>query len=83
MTTIDYNDLPADLPERPSLLAILRSWLGDLKRKRRERLTLLELSRLDNHLLRDMGINPMDVRDAYAGRNSSALFDPIRRHDHE
>ena len=34
--------------------------------------------RLDAHLLRDLGINPMDVRDAYTGRSTSILFDPIR-----
>jgi hypothetical protein len=37
--------------------------------------------RLDAHLLRDLGINPMDVRDAYTGRSTSILFDPIRPYD--
>jgi len=42
---------------------------------------LIELSRLDAHLLRDMGINPLDVRDAYNGRATSILFDPFRSYD--
>jgi uncharacterized protein YjiS (DUF1127 family) len=80
MTTIDYNELPVALPERQNLLGILREWLGKMKRRRQERLTLLELSYFDNYLLRDIGINPADVRDALDRRNAAILFDPLRRH---
>ena len=37
-----------------------------------------ELSHLDAHLLRDMGMNPDDFRDALEGRRSSVLFKPFR-----
>jgi uncharacterized protein YjiS (DUF1127 family) len=80
MTTMDYNDLPIALPERRSPGAILRNWFGRMQRRRHERLTVLELSRLDAYLLIDMGINPADVRDALDRRNSSILFDPVRLH---
>jgi uncharacterized protein YjiS (DUF1127 family) len=79
MTTIDYNDVPAALPERESLLGVLRIWFATRRRRRLERLTLLELARMDSYLLRDLGIDPMDVRDALDGRNSAILFDPVRR----
>ena len=37
-----------------------------------------ELSHLDARLLRDMGFNPDDFRDAFDGRRSSLLFQPFR-----
>ncbi len=87
MTTIDFADLPAvrppALPQQRRPFAALRTWYAGFRLRREERLTLVELSRLDAHLLRDLGINPMDVRDAYTGRSSSILFDPIRPYDRE
>jgi uncharacterized protein YjiS (DUF1127 family) len=37
-----------------------------------------ELSQLDAHLLRDMGLNPDDFRDVFEGRRTSVLFTPFR-----
>ena len=80
MTTIDYHDLPMEASlTRRRPFAALRDWYAAMQRRRNARLTMAELSRLDARLLRDIGINPMDVRDAYEGRSSSILFDPIRR----
>jgi uncharacterized protein YjiS (DUF1127 family) len=80
MTTIDLNDavleLEAPRPERGTLIGrLFRSW----HKKRMEQRTLSELSRMPVHLLRDMGIEPADVRDALDGRRSSVLYNPIRK----
>lgn len=78
MTTIDLeNFAPQSKPARKRLLA---GWFSRWRGRRAQRLALIELNHLDAHLLRDMGIEPQDVIDALAGRNSSLLFDPIRRH---
>ena len=48
------------------------------KARRARRLARFELSHLDAHLLRDMGLNPDDFRDAADGRRTSLLFQPFR-----
>lgn len=80
MTTIDYDDMTTILPERrvSGRFSLLRSWLDERRQRRRERLSMLELSRLDDHLLRDMGITRGDIRDAIRGRRSSVWLDPVR-----
>lgn len=79
-TTTDYNEVPA-LPVRAGLGGLFRAWLAGVRKRREQRLTLYELSRVDDYLLRDMGINPADVRDALAGRRTSVWLDPMRRYD--
>jgi uncharacterized protein YjiS (DUF1127 family) len=82
-TTTDYSDIPAAVPERGglNLLGLLRSWATKARQRREGRLTMFELSRMEEHLLRDMGINPADVEAAFAGRRSSVWLDPMRRYD--
>jgi uncharacterized protein YjiS (DUF1127 family) len=82
-TTTDYNDIPAAAEKRVgfNLLGLLRSWAAKARQRRQQRLTLFELDRMDEHLLRDMGINPADVRASFAGRRSSIWLDPMRRYD--
>jgi uncharacterized protein YjiS (DUF1127 family) len=81
MTTIDYND--TDFAEAPvargNVLTGLARLFRRLRERRQERAALMELSRLDAHLLRDMGIEPGDVYDALDGRRSSVLFNPLRQ----
>jgi len=81
MTTIDYNDLATDLPPRrvAGRFDLLRHWLEERRQYRRLRHSMLELSRLDDHLLRDMGISRGDIRDALRGRRSSVWLEPLRR----
>ncbi len=81
MTTIEYNDTPLELPRRRT--GWLHNWFRAIRRRRMERVTLDELQGMNPHLLRDMGIAPQDVIDALEGRNSSALFEPMRRPDRE
>jgi len=47
-------------------------------KKRAHRDARADLSHIDAHLLRMMGLNPDDFRDAAEGRRSSLLFDPFR-----
>jgi uncharacterized protein YjiS (DUF1127 family) len=49
------------------------------KKKRAQRIALRELSQLDARLLRDIGIEPLDVYDALTGRHRSIILNPIRR----
>jgi uncharacterized protein YjiS (DUF1127 family) len=65
--------------KRPRILARLKqAWMAT-RRRRREAATVVELSRLDEHLLRDIGIEPQDVHDALKQQNLSILFSPVRR----
>jgi uncharacterized protein YjiS (DUF1127 family) len=75
MTAIQ-SDLPLQ-PERPGFFAALYRAMIRHRRRRAERLTLLKLSHYDAHLLRDMGIDPLDVEEALRGGTSSLLFDPV------
>jgi uncharacterized protein YjiS (DUF1127 family) len=78
MTTMDLNEaVPGASHRGPGSLIgrLFRRW----RERRHERVTLIELSTMSPRLLRDMGIEPGDVRDALDGRRSSVLFNPIRR----
>lgn len=81
MTTIDINDRFAAATERPAREKIFARWFATWRRRRQARITLGELHRMDAYLLRDMGIEPQDVIDALEGRNSSLLFNPVRKPD--
>jgi uncharacterized protein YjiS (DUF1127 family) len=52
-------------------------------RKRRQRRSRLDLTHLDTQVLRQMGLNPDDFRDAFEGRQSSVLFTPFRHPKHD
>ena len=43
----------------------------------------MELTHLDTQVLRQMGFNPDDFRDAFEGRRSSLLFAPFRHPKHD
>ncbi|MEQ1770000.1 MAG: DUF1127 domain-containing protein [Devosia sp.] len=78
MTAIDHETI---LEEGRSLFRIkqgIANLLTAMLKLHERRKALEELSRLDDHLLRDMGLNPQDFRDAMAGRRTSILFEPIR-----
>ena len=50
-----------------------------LRERIQERAALLELSQYDSRLLRDMGIEPVDIYDALQGRRVGVLFNPMRK----
>jgi uncharacterized protein YjiS (DUF1127 family) len=83
MTTIEFPEELAPTPGRSSFArareALTRHFAAARKR-REERLVLDELRRLDERMLRDLGIEPMDVYDAlYRKRGHSVLFNPLRK----
>ena len=84
MTTMDYDDeiaigdLLARAPAPSGPFAWLRRLMEWRRQKRLQRITAYELSHLDRHLLRDIGIEPDDVEAAFNGRRSSVLFNPVR-----
>lgn len=81
MTAIDYGAVRgADTTAKPRRPRFLRMILAQFRRKRRVIRTYLELSRLDERLLYDLGIDPIDVRDALNDHSTtSILFEPMRR----
>ena len=79
MTTIDINDRFTATVPRPARSNIFARWFADWRRRRAQRITLGQLSHMIAHLLRDMGIEPQDVIDALEGRDSSLLFNPVRK----
>lgn len=81
MTTIDLNE--SSLATRHNTDAgFIRRLLARWVQRRKERATLISLSRMQAYLLRDMGIEPGDIFDALDGKHSSVLFNPIRKPDH-
>lgn len=80
MTTMDLETAligAADTTERRG--NFLTRLIGRWRRERAARTALYDLSRLDAHLLRDMGIEPMDVYDALNRKaGPSVLFHPMR-----
>jgi uncharacterized protein YjiS (DUF1127 family) len=79
MSTYDLTYERATDAEAPGLIARLRQRLAAFRHRRRQRAAALELSRMDERLLRDIGIDPQDVLDALKGRGRSVLFHPVRR----
>jgi uncharacterized protein YjiS (DUF1127 family) len=79
MTTIELNETAFEASHTHRTGWLARLWAA-WKRRRAERATLIALSQMDQRLLRDVGIEPMDVMEALEGRNRSVLFDPMRRY---
>jgi uncharacterized protein YjiS (DUF1127 family) len=80
MSTYDliFERTVADDAPRGIFGRLKGAW-SSFQRRRREHATVLELSRMDEHLLRDIGLEPMDVYDAVNRRTTSILFHPLRR----
>ncbi|WP_423065852.1 DUF1127 domain-containing protein [Devosia sp. CN2-171] len=79
MTTIEINDRFTETTTRPARSNIFARWFATWRRRRQARITLGQLHRMDAYLLRDMGIEPQDIIDALEGRQSSLLFNPVRK----
>ena len=81
MTTIETSDQPIALPRPMSLFARVYQQLVDYRFHQARRKVLIHLSNYDAHLLRDLGIDPKDVEDAFNNRSRSLLLHPIRPND--
>jgi uncharacterized protein YjiS (DUF1127 family) len=79
MTTLDYEPSLAEGRALFGLKQKIANLLAALAKRHERKEALEQLSRLDDHLLRDMGLDPQDFRDAMLGRHTSLLFEPIRR----
>ena len=73
MTNIDSAHRPASAPARPGPLAALRRAIIRNRLWHARRMTLTQLSRYDNRMLRNMGIDPEDVLEALAPLDSRGL----------
>lgn len=85
MTTLDLYDTDTPRHGNPVVLAGLKRLWASFKRTRAERKMVMTLNQLDDHLLRDIGIEPQDMIAALHGRRApSIFFHPMRRKlDHE
>jgi uncharacterized protein YjiS (DUF1127 family) len=79
MSTYDLSYEPAADAESPGLINRFRQRLAAFRHRQRQRAAALQLSRMDERLLRDIGVHPQDVLDALKGRGRSVLFHPVRR----
>lgn len=81
MTSIDHDSLPLGLDEQRTHFRQLRrisDLIAAVMQHQKRKKALREISMLDEHLLRDIGLNPQDLRDAFENRRSSMLFSPYR-----
>jgi uncharacterized protein YjiS (DUF1127 family) len=80
MSVIDFGHVP--LSGTGSRLFRIKQRIGALLaaigRVHERNKAYEQLSTLDAHLLRDIGLTQEDVRDAFEGRRSSVLFEPVR-----
>jgi uncharacterized protein YjiS (DUF1127 family) len=81
MTTMDLDELAlGDANARaPNFWTRAAAFFARHKERKLQRLTVYELSRLDPHLLRDIGIDMADIEAATLGRHRSVWLNPISR----
>jgi uncharacterized protein YjiS (DUF1127 family) len=81
MTTMDLDELAiGDANARaPKFWTRVSAFFARRKERKLRRMTMYELSRLDPHLLRDIGIDFADVEAATLGRHLSVWLNPIRK----
>jgi uncharacterized protein YjiS (DUF1127 family) len=68
---------PADGDAPQGIFGRLGAAWANLRWRRKKAATVLELSRMDERMLRDIGIDPLDVLDALNGPGRPVLFHPI------
>ncbi len=77
MTTIEFNDTAVDTSVTPTRTGWLGRWFAAWKHKRARRMTLIALSQMDERLLHDIGIEPMDVEQRAL---RTAELSPVQSH---
>ena len=78
MTTLDINHALPVSARKPGLFARLLRALAPYRATRARQRVLFHLSQQDAHMLRDIGLAPRDVEDAFNRRSFSPLLYPIR-----
>ncbi|WP_417307416.1 DUF1127 domain-containing protein [Devosia sp.] len=64
------------------LIQRARARFDDWLRSRQRRKAISDISQLDDHVLRDIGISRADIQDALDGRGGSVLFERFRANDY-
>ena len=86
MTTIDLfgpTDISDARNDQTFVASMKRLW-ATFRQNRSQRRNATRMSRLNERLLRDIGVEPEDVYAAVEGRRApSILFNPMLRLDHE
>ena len=83
MTTLEADDLLVATPSKPGLIARLWQAMEQNRERRATRRILRHLMRYDDHMLRDIGIDPRDIEDAFNQRSLSVLMYPMRPVDRQ
>jgi uncharacterized protein YjiS (DUF1127 family) len=87
MTTTDFADIayrtgaeagPIAEPKGRGMVAGIKARYAAWRQRRAGRMALVELSQLDAHLLRDIGVNAADVEAALRHRRRSIWLYPWR-----
>jgi uncharacterized protein YjiS (DUF1127 family) len=81
MTTIDFNDVPAPERVRFSLVDWLRAAFTTWRARAHHRRAMREVSELDAHLLRDIGLSWEDVDRGILGKQRSIWLNPLSDDD--
>ncbi|MGB3338740.1 MAG: DUF1127 domain-containing protein [Devosia sp.] len=74
MTTFELEDVAREQHHTSNPWGAVRQALAAMRQWHDRRRTLARISHLDEHLLRDAGLDPEDVRDALEG-DGSALWE--------
>ena len=81
MTTIDINDMPAAERVRFSLRNWMRAAFTRWRASAHRRRAMRDLSELDAHLLRDIGLSWEDVDRGILGKHRSIWLNPLSDDD--
>jgi uncharacterized protein YjiS (DUF1127 family) len=81
MTTIDINDMPAPERDRFSLRNWLRASFVAWRASAHRRRAMRDVSELDPHLLRDIGLSWEDVDRGIMGKHRSIWLNPLTDDD--
>ena len=83
MTTLEADDLLVASSRKPGLFTRLWKAIERNRQQRASQRILQHLMHYDAHMLRDMGIDPRDIEDAFNRRSMSVLLYPLRPADRQ
>lgn len=81
MTTLELEEYAVERRNAGRVLGGLRAAIAAVGHWHRKRQTLARLSKLDDYLLRDVGIDPAELYDAMYGEHTSLWQKPHLRPD--
>ncbi len=81
MTTLELEEYAGERRNAGRMFGGLRAAIAAVKHWHAKRQTLARLSKLDDYLLRDVGIDPAELYDAVHGEHTSLWEKPHLRPD--